>query len=151
MFCIEKEPNKIPKVITDVPTIIVKGLSEPLIGIKAIEWIENKKYFDQTTNNIKKNNVLDPHIESALKDLEFNKNENNSISDHYTNFKDGDRLVKKFVDVKNIDNIKIIEENNQQSDIKLTNELQTKKLKEMILLRRSQISMKKIGASKISK
>jgi hypothetical protein len=34
------------------------------------------------------NNVINPNIVSALKDLEFNKSESSSISDHYTNITD---------------------------------------------------------------
>jgi len=50
LVCFESSPDKIPEFISNVPTIIAKNLSKPLIGVEAIEWIQNKKYFNQITN-----------------------------------------------------------------------------------------------------
>lgn len=84
----DQNKSKIPIHITSIPTIIAPNISKPLIGIDAINWIENKQYFNQTTNNINNNNVIQPNIKSEFDELAFNKKEATSISDHYTNIND---------------------------------------------------------------
>jgi len=133
----ETNQDKIPSYIKSVPTIIAPNLLKPLVGIETIEWIKNKKYFNQITNNIKKNNVISPDIRSALEGLEFNKLESTSISDHYTNINDTqidkvmlnyDKILQNTPIINNISNDKII-------DTKISNN----KLKELILFRKNQI------------
>ena len=58
----ETNHDKIPSYIKSVPTIIAPNLLKPLVGVETIEWIKNRKYFNQTTNNIEKNNVISPEI-----------------------------------------------------------------------------------------
>lgn len=146
LICFESNPDKIPEFITNVPTIIAHNLSKPLVGLEAVEWVMNKKYFNQTTNNIKYNNVINPNIQSALKDFEFNKQEIMSISDHYTNINDV-QIEKVLMNFNNID--KPIINNNIIKDNKISNDIQEKKLKELISLRKHQINYKLLGMSKI--
>ncbi len=151
LICFEANPERIPPFITSVPTIISKNLSKPLIGIDAVEWVENRKYFNQTTNNVNNNNVVNPRIVSALKELEFNKSEVNTISDRYTTIGDG-IINKPMLDFDKINiNAPITNDisNKKIEDIKITNDLQNKKLKEIITLRKLQLAAKLAGSSKI--
>ncbi len=151
LICFETNPEKIPNIITNVPTIIAKDLMKPLVGMEAIVWIENRKFFNQITNNIVSNNVINPNIVSALKDLEFNKSESSSISDHYTNITDTN-IDKLMMEYEKIDvNAPITNDitNKKISDIKITDELQEQKLKELILLRKHQLLSRSSGTSKI--
>jgi hypothetical protein len=144
LICFETDPEKIPDIITNVPTIIAKNLIKPLVGIETIEWIKNIKFFNQITNNIICNNVIDPNIVSALKDLEFNKYESSSISDHYTNISDSN-IDKIMMDYDKINiNAPITNDvtSKKISDIKITDKLQQQKLKELILLRKHQLISK---------
>jgi hypothetical protein len=148
LICFESNPDKIPEFITNVPTIIAQNLSKPLVGLEAVEWIINKKYFNQTTNNIKNNNVINPNIQSALKEYEFNKQEIMSISDHYTNINDT-QIEKILMDCNNI-NIPLLNNNNNIiTENKITNDIQEQKLRELILLRKHQINSKLFDISKI--
>lgn len=143
-ICFESNSDKIPDIITSVPTIIAQNLLKPLVGLKAIEWIENKKYFNQITNNIVSNNVVNPNIISALEDLEFNKLEVSSISDHYTNI-DDINIEKTMLDYNKINqNVPITNDitNKKILDIKITDKLQNIKLKELITLRKHQLISK---------
>ena len=119
---IEFETNrgKIPEYIKSVPTIIAQNLYKPLIGIETINWINNKKYFNQTTNNLKFNNVIQPNIKSALEGLEFNKLE----STKYTNINEThfDKVVLNYDKITQNDPI-----------------VKNNKLKELILFRKNQI------------
>lgn len=152
LICFESSPDKIPEFISNVPTIIAKNLSKPLIGIEAIEWIQNKKFFNQITNNIISYNVIDPNIKSALKELEFNKQESSSISDHYTNINDTN-IIKNMLEYDKIDiDAPITNDitNTKITDIKITDELQDKKLRELILIRKQQIQKRQGLVSKLN-
>ncbi len=145
---LEKNKDKIPSYIKKVPTIISHNLAKPLVGIECINWITNKKYFNQTTNNISNNNVVHIDIKPALDGLEFNKKESNAISDSYAGLDDS-KFNKKMMDFNNIsDNSPIT------SHIKTTIETPTttntnnsykqpitnNKLKELILARKNQLN-----------
>lgn len=151
LICFESHPDKIPDFITNVPTIVAKNLSKPLVGLEAIEWVENKKYFNQTTNNIITNNVINPNIKSALDEFAFNKAEAISISDHYTNINDIN-IDKTMMDYNKINiDAPITNDitNKKILDTKINDEIQEQKLKELISLRRHQIYSRSSGASKI--
>jgi hypothetical protein len=144
-------PDKFPPFVTSVPTIIAQNLTKPLVGKEAMDWIENKKFFNQITNNVNKKNVIDPKIKSSIDDLGFNKIESTSISDHYTNINDVN-IEKAMLDYNKVgDNAPITNDisNKQISDTKINNELQEQKLKELILLRKQQLMSKTSGLSKI--
>jgi len=153
LICFETHPEKFPdpKIVCNVPTIIAKNVSKPLIGEEAQSWIENKKYFDQITNNLNKNNVLDPKIKSALEDLEYNKSEVVNISDHYTTFNETEILKPKFM--SEYDKIDIPMSNSSNNtkleETKITEEAHKKKLKELIMLRKNQIISRSSCSSKI--
>jgi len=152
LICFETNADKIPNIITNVPTIIAKNLLKPLVGLEAIEWIENKKYFNQITNNIVSNNVINPNIVSALKDLEINKSESSTISDHYTNITDTN-IEKSMMDYDKINiNAPITNDitNRKISDTKIDEQLQEQKIKELISLRKHQILSRSSGTSKIN-
>ena len=153
MICFEDEPSKIPSIITDVPTIVAPNLTQPLVGIDALKWIENKKYYDQITNNINKINVINPKIESAIDYLAFNKKETVSISDSYTNIEDID-IEKNQLDftkislnapiTNNVENIKIV-------DTKIDKTIQEIKLRELINMRKLQMIHKYSNTMQINK
>jgi hypothetical protein len=151
LICLETHPNKFPKFITNVPTIIAEHLTKPLVGLEAIEWTENIKYFHQTTNNIQNNSVIYPDIRSLLDLYGYNKTETTSISDKYTNI--GDINIEKQMleyDKINIDAPITNDISNKKiSDIKLSNNLQNKKMKELITLRKIQLMSKLSGTSEI--
>jgi len=152
LICFESNPDKIPTIITNVPTIIAQNLSKQLIGLEAIEWVQNKKFFNQTTNNINNNNIIYPQIKSVLEDLAFNKLENTTISDRYTNIGDTD-ISKNMMEYNKINqNMPITNDlsNKKILDTKLTMEGQDEKIKELISLRKHQIQQRSTGTSKIN-
>jgi hypothetical protein len=147
----ETNANKIPPFIEYVPAIVAQNLSKPLFGEDAIQWVENKKYFDQTTNNINKNNVINPNIKSSLDDLSYNKKESLSISDHYTTINDAN-LAKTMLDFDKIEiNAPITNDvsNKKISEIKIGNSAQKQKMDELIILRKQQLIAKMSGTSKL--
>jgi hypothetical protein len=90
-----EDNDNIPDYVESVPTIIAKNLSKPLIGVDALEWVKNKKYFYQITNNITKKNIVNPNIKNDIDKLGFNKKETLSISDNYTMIKDDNNDIQK--------------------------------------------------------
>ena len=135
--------NKIQNLgIKNIPTLIIKD-SLPLVGKSAFNWIKNKKYFLQQTNNIKyNNNINNPNITSINPASCYNKNEINKISDSYTEINDKDKLINKSqLDFNKIsDNVPITNNNNIEFiivDEKIGNKLDDKlnqyyKLNELI-------------------
>jgi hypothetical protein len=151
LICFESNADKIPNFITNVPTIVAQNLLKPLVGQEAILWIENKKYFNQITNNINTSNTINPNIKSALSDLEFNKFESSSISDHYTTINDSN-INKNMMEYDKINMSAPITNdisNKIISDIKIDNKLQELKLKELITIRKHQLMSRSFGTSKI--
>jgi len=147
----DTNPEKIPNFITSVPTIIAPNLIKPLVGIEAIEWIANKKYFNQITNNIKTTNVINPNIKSAVDELSFNKQESSKISDHYTTINDTN-ISKPMLEYDKInENAPITNDitNKKISDMKINNSLQELKLRELITLRKHQLLSRTTGISQI--
>ena len=134
LICLEDNPDKIPKLVTHVPTIIAKNLLKPLIGKDALIWIQNKKYFNQTSNNIN-NSCPNPNIKSEVDDLAYNKDEVKKISDHYTNIEDK-VIDKSMMAYDKIESNIII---NNVSEIKESNESKESKLKKLINLRKEQL------------
>lgn len=147
----EANADKIPPFIHYIPAIVAQNLSKPLFGQDAIQWVENKKYFGQTTNNINKNNVINPNIKSSLEDLSFNKKESLSISDHYTTINDSN-ITKTMLDYDKIQiNAPITHDssNKKIAEIKIGNGAQQQKMNELILLRKQQLISKMAGTSKL--
>jgi len=111
------------KDITKVPTIITKEIQTPLVGKAAFEWIKNKKYFNQTTNNIKYAiNILNPDIKSDIDKLAYNINDTNKITDRYTDINDkNDKIIDNQNNLltynKLLDNVPITNNNNIKFNI----------------------------------
>ena len=59
--------DKIPNSIDIVPTIIDSDLNQPLKGKKAFEYVNNLKYFNNSTNNYTIHNLPKPNIEEDNK------------------------------------------------------------------------------------
>lgn len=172
LISFETQPEKIPKFVKNVPTIIAHNLIKPLVGEDAINWIDNKKYFSQITNNIKKLNVVDPKIESSHGSLAWNKAESSRISDNYTHI-DDTTINKKMLEFNNIESTTVIPNTNKKAnqqtlnpnqpqtltienipdlsdqlnlvdtDVKLNKVVQSKKVKELLQIRRAQLLNKK--------
>lgn len=134
------ELKEIPSMIENIPTIIVRNINVPLVGINAFRWLENNKYFYQGTNNI--NNAIH-HI--SLTDDNSNAFDKSIIkrSDIYANIKDedDDKLTRaKFNSAKQNEKITEIDMGMTISDIKLKSDIQTKKLNDLMQLRKVQIA-----------
>jgi len=154
LISFETNADKIPQFIQYIPAIVAPNLSKPLFGQDAIEWIENRKFFNQTTNNINKNNTINPNIKSSLDDLSYNKKESLSISDHYTTINDYNFLNKTMLEYDKIEvNVPITNDisNKKIDEIKINNTLQKQKIDELVSLRKQQLISRMAGTSKIGK
>lgn len=154
IICFETDSDKIPKIIENVPTIIAESLSKPLVGTDAINWIQNKKYFNQITNNININTDFNPNIKQN-NDLSYNKSESSSISDHYINLNDTD-IEKTMLDYNKINTSSLHITNDLTNDLKNSDErleatIHDKKIKDMIAIRKQQIMMRSNGLGQTSK
>jgi len=135
------ELKEIPPMITNIPTIIVKNINVPLTGIKAFAWLENSKYFYQQTNNINnKVNQININQDNSIS----NDKTNNKKTDDFANLKDedDDKVTKtKFngatqnISITNINDIR-----QTVSDQKLSQDIQIKRLNELMMVRKMQIS-----------
>lgn len=47
-FCVDDNLDAVPPHITDVPTLIVSGISHPLVKKDAFKWVESIKYIKQS-------------------------------------------------------------------------------------------------------
>jgi thiol-disulfide isomerase/thioredoxin len=70
--------DKIPKNIDIVPTIIDSNLIQPLKGKFAFEYINNLKYFNNSTNNYSLQHPPNPIIKEDDKAI-YNENNNFEI------------------------------------------------------------------------
>ena len=68
--------DKIPKDIDIVPTIIDSNINQPLKGKKAFDYINNLKYFNNSTNNYTIESPPKPIIQE---DDKANKESNNHL------------------------------------------------------------------------
>lgn len=151
LISFESNADKIPPFIQFIPAIVAQNLVKPLFGQDAIEWVENKKYFNQITNNINKINVINPPIKSTNDDLSYNKKESLSISDHYTTINDSniDKLLMEYDKIEL--NVPITNDifAKKIGEIKIGNKAQDQKINELILLRKQQLMSKMSGTSKL--
>ena len=130
------ELTQIPDIITNIPTIIVKNINVPLSGINAFNWLENSKYFYRQTNNI--NNVI-PQI-SISNDSISNDNTNNRITEDFANIRDEDdekTTKNKFNGATQ--NVKITNNSGEINDHKISQEIQTEKLNNLLIMRKNQL------------
>ena len=49
--------TELPSFIYNIPTIVINGLTKPLSGKDAFDWVINQKYFNNETNNINKSHT----------------------------------------------------------------------------------------------
>jgi len=125
-------PNgpKLPEIITDVPTLIVKGMNKPLIGKEVFTWIESLGYMNLNTNNI--TTVKNPNFTSKI-DLSLNSN-GNGIDINFISLTDNDdELNKSIVNFNSLNKIFITEDINKIIvDSKIRKDIQDKKLLELL-------------------
>ena len=153
---IEENLNIVKKYITEYPAIICKYINRILYGDDALEWINNwsnnKKYFDQITNNVHKNNVINPTIKSVFEDIEYNKKEIQSFSDHYTIIEDKN-IDKSLLNYNNIETDTITKNkslNNTVHDKKL-NDTEHKKALKIETENRKKLFLAKVNRTSIIK
>jgi len=120
---------KLPDIITDVPTLIVKGMNRPLVGREVLTWIESLQYMHLSTNNI--TTVKNPNFTSKI-DLSLNSH-GTSVDINYISLTDNDdELNKKIVSFNKLNDMFITDDINKIIvDSKIKKELQDKKLHEL--------------------
>jgi hypothetical protein len=124
---------KLPDIITDVPTLIVKGMNRPLVGREVFTWIESLQYMYLNTNNI--TTVKNPNFTSKI-DLSLNSH-GSSIDINFISLTDNDdELNKKIVSFNKLNEIFVTDNftslNEKIIDSKIKKELQDKKLNELL-------------------
>jgi hypothetical protein len=123
------DPNNKDKLfgIQKVPTIITKETKAQLVGKAAFEWVKNKKYFYQITNNINySNTIINPDINSDIDKLAHNNKNENIITDKYTDVndnKDDDKLLLYNNISEDVPITKNIDKNFKITDKKIGNTL----------------------------
>jgi hypothetical protein len=70
----------LPKFLEKVPTIVAEGVSQPLVGKQALDWVTNNQYFNIVSNNINFSKNIKPPFESELLCSNEEKPENNFCS-----------------------------------------------------------------------
>jgi hypothetical protein len=56
----------IPSFLQKVPTIIADGVSQPLVGKQALDWVINQKFFNIVSNNINQTKHIEPFKSNLL-------------------------------------------------------------------------------------
>lgn len=51
--CVDKRDVKIPSIVTDVPTLIARGINRPLVGEQVFAWLENETAKGALNDDIK--------------------------------------------------------------------------------------------------
>lgn len=51
--CVDKRDVKIPSIVTDVPTLIARGINRPLVGEQVFAWLENETSKTAINDDIK--------------------------------------------------------------------------------------------------
>lgn len=51
--CVDKRDVKIPSIVTDVPTLIARGINRPLVGEQVFAWLENETAKGAINDDIK--------------------------------------------------------------------------------------------------
>jgi hypothetical protein len=134
---------KVPNELKDyeVPFIIVKNIIKPMEREYAITYLENIKFFNQSTNNISNKIIQMKPIINDLDKIGVNK-EFNKISDEYTFIEDGkniENICRTLDSIDDTNKIDIITDFN--GDKKLDEKTTANELKDMILNRNRQLRM----------
>lgn len=138
-ICIDGN-NKFPY-IQRVPTLVIKQVKKPLIGINAFNWIKSTSQFNRITNNInsKPNKFNNPEDNPLLYDVSEGPN---GIDNQKNNTNNSNYLYLKN-DVNKADNVSYLK--NKQQNIqtlpegsKITKINQKKKLNALLNIRAQQ-------------
>jgi hypothetical protein len=126
--------NKIPKIIDKVPTLIINGINKPLVGKEVFTWISTQKYLNINTNNI--NTVKNP----TFKADEYLAN---TFDLNYVSLLDNEEETNKnIVNFNKMNNLFITEDINKIiEDNKINEEMQNKKLSQLLNNRNNQLDM----------
>lgn len=130
-----KSGKQIPSEITETPTMIIYNIPKPLVGAEAFDWIDNHKYFYQKTNNVNNVKIAIPIITECKDAADLKKN------DEFANIKDNDdeETTKKKYNGATQNNL-ITNSEKYITEQKMTMEIQNKKLQELLLQRKLQLS-----------
>jgi hypothetical protein len=121
---------KLPDIITDVPTLIVKGMNRPLVGREVFTWIDSLQYMHLNTNNI--TTVKNPDFTSKI-DLSLNSHGTSVDINFISLTENDDELNKKIVSFSKLNELFITDDINKIIvDSKIKKELQDKKLSELL-------------------
>jgi len=134
-----KLPEELQKY--EVPFIIVKNITKPIEGERALAYLENLKFFNQQTNNITNKVIQMKPIVSELDKTGVSK-EFNKISDEYAFIEDGKNIEKVHRSLESIDDTtKIDIKTDFNNDIKLKESETSDQMKDMILNRNRQLQL----------
>jgi hypothetical protein len=124
---------KLPPSITKVPTLIVKGIKKPLIGREVFSWLDTQKYINLTSNNITNISNPDFYVDPTIgKTNNINFAAMNDADDKGMNC--GITYVEDFDNMRVTDNI-----NKRYIDKKINNDVQKRKLAELIASRNNDL------------
>ena len=129
---VDDQSIKLPDIIQKVPTLIVKGMNKPLVGKEIFSWISSQEYMNISTNNMTTTKNPNFKVDSLIA---------NTIDINYISLTENDDdLNKKIVQFNKLNEIFITEDINKIiKDQKINEELQTKKLSQLLINRTSQI------------
>jgi hypothetical protein len=129
---VDDQSIKLPDIIQKVPTLIVKGMNKPLVGKEIFSWISSQEYMNLSTNNITTTKNPNFKVDSLI---------SNTIDINYISLTENDDdLNKKIVQFNKLNEIFITEDINKIiKDQKINEDLQTKKLSQLLTNRTSQI------------
>jgi hypothetical protein len=129
---VDDQSIKLPDIIQKVPTLIVKGMNKPLVGKEIFSWISSQEYMNLTTNNVTTTKNPNFNVDSLIA---------NTIDINYISLTENDDdLNKKIVQFNKLNEIFITEDINKIiKDQKINEDLQTKKLSQLLTNRTSQI------------
>jgi hypothetical protein len=134
---------KIPEIIEKVPTLIVKGMNKPLIGKEVFNWIQSQQFINLSTNNITTTKNPNFKLETTNGRAQSNLCEGRSSDINYISLTDNeDELNKKLVNFNKLNELFITEDINKViKDHKINQELQSKKLSQLLGDRTNQIDV----------
>ena len=143
LICVDGN-DKIPKSITQVPTLVIKDFKTPLVGSSAFNWIKTRKFFNQQSNNYK--HQCDSQIHSLQTEGEngpkgMMKKETKNIGDDYAFISDNKETDNNFIkwkDKNSFDTIiftPILENEKQQ---KINEQIQNKRMQLIMQNRQTQ-------------
>jgi hypothetical protein len=99
LICIDDPNNKIPNIVTEVPTMIVTTINKPMIAKEIFEWIQSVKFMKQSNAN----NTVTPNKKEKIGPLGFVSQEMSGFSDSFA-YKDIDMAQPHtFVSINNND------------------------------------------------